>query len=75
MVVAGGDIGYQRSQGVEGRFVAVLQLLIHVLFHQVHGHMARAFDHHLHIVLPGDMGQLAEGLEFCHLRFVVGIRH
>ena len=37
--------------------------------------MAGAFDHHLHIVLPGNVGQLAEGLEFGHLRFVVGIRH
>ena len=61
VVVAGGDIRHQRPKRIEGRFVAVLQLLIHVLFNKVHGHMAGAFDHHLHIVLPGNVGQFAQG--------------
>src|SRR5690606_24800727 len=30
VVVAGGDVGGQRPEGVEGRLVAVLQLLVHV---------------------------------------------
>ena len=35
--------------------------------------MAGAFDHDLAIVLPRDLCQLAEGGQFCQLRFVVGI--
>jgi hypothetical protein len=35
--------------------------------------MAGAFDHHLHVVLPGDLGQFAEGLQFAELGFVVGV--
>ncbi len=35
--------------------------------------MAGAFDHHLHIVLPGDFRQLAESFQFGELRLVAGI--
>ena len=35
--------------------------------------MTRAFDHHLDVVLPGDLGQLAEGFQFAELRFIIGI--
>jgi hypothetical protein len=35
--------------------------------------MAGAFDHDLHVVFPGDLGQFAEGLEFAELGFVVGV--
>ena len=31
------------------------------------------FDHHLHIVLPGDLGQLAQCLELGELRAIAGI--
>src|SRR5690554_2050039 len=73
VIVTGGDVGGQRPQGIERRLVAALQLLVHVLLDQLHGHMAGAFDHGLHIVLPGQSGQLAEGLEFAELGRVVGI--
>ena len=35
--------------------------------------MAGAFDHDLHVVLPGLAGELAEGLELCELRLVGGV--
>jgi hypothetical protein len=35
--------------------------------------MAGALDHHLHVVLPGDLGQLAQGFQFAQLRLVVGV--
>jgi hypothetical protein len=50
VVVARRDVGDQRSQRVERRFVAVLELFVHVAL-IVHRHVARAFDHHLHVVL------------------------
>ncbi|MNH25985.1 hypothetical protein D3C79_860130 [compost metagenome] len=73
VVVARGDIGGQRAEGVERRLVAALQLLVHVLLDQLHRHVARAFDHALHVVLPGDLGQLAKGFQLTELRSVVGI--
>jgi hypothetical protein len=36
-------------------------------------HVARAFDHHLHVVLPGAAGEFAEGLELGELRLVGGV--
>jgi hypothetical protein len=73
VVVARRDVGGQRAQGVEGRFAAEAQLLVHVELDHVHRHVAGAFDHHLHVVLPGDLGQFAEGFQFAHLRRVVGV--
>ena len=35
--------------------------------------MAGALDHHLHAVLPGDLGQLAQGLQLGELGRVVGV--
>ena len=73
VVVAGRDIGRQRAERIERRFVTFLQLFLHVLLDQVHRHMAGTFDHHLHIVLPGDLRQFAQRFEFGKLCFVVGV--
>ena len=73
VIVAGGDVRRQRPQGVKRRLSATLQLLLHVLLDQLHRHMAGAFYHHLHIVLPGHAGQLPQGLQFRELRRVVGV--
>jgi hypothetical protein len=72
VVVARGDVDGQRAQGIERRLVAVLELLGHVGLDHVHGHMAGAFDHGLHLVLPGDR-QLAQGAQLGKLGFVVGV--
>ena len=73
VVVAGRDVGGQRARGIERRLAAVFQLLVHVLLDHVHRHMAGAFDHGLHVVLPGDLGQFAQGFQFAELRRVVGV--
>ena len=73
MVVSRRDIGGERPERVEGRLAAGLQLLGHVDLDLVHGDMARPLDHHLAVVLPGDLGQLAERFEFGELRAVVGV--
>ena len=73
MVVARSGIGGQRSQGVERRVVAhgLLQLDVHA--HGVERHVARALDHHLHVLGPGALGQLAQGHELGKLCGVVGV--
>ena len=73
VVVAGGHVGGQGSERVEGRFVAPLQLLVHVLLDHVHGHMARALVHHLHAHFPRAVGQAALRFEFGELRLIVGV--
>ena len=73
VVVAGGDVGHQRAQGVERRLVAELLFLVHLLLDLVQRDVAGAFDHDLHVVLPGFLGQLAERLEFGELGFVAGV--
>ena len=73
MVVARRHIGGEGAEGVERGLVAQGQLLLHILLYQVHGHMAGAFDHGLHIVPPGDFGEFAQGLQLAELGGVVGI--
>ncbi len=75
VVVARGNIQGQRAQGIERRLVAMLDLLVHVFLDHVHGHMAGAFDHYLHVVLPGDLGELAQGAQLGELGLVVGVGH
>ena len=73
VVVAGSDVGDQRSQRVERSFGAELDFFLDLLLDLVHGDVAGTFDHHLHVVLPGFLGQLAEGLQFGELGFVAGV--
>ncbi len=73
VVVAGGDVDGQRPERVERRLVAGLELLGHVGLDHVHGHVAGALDHGLHIVLPGHLGQLAQRAQLGELRLVVGV--
>ena len=74
VVVTGRDVGRKGTQRVEGRFVAMLQLEVHVLFDEVHGDVAGAFDHDLDVVFPGDLRQFTERFEFGELGFVVRVR-
>ena len=73
VIVTGCDVGRQRPQCVERGLASMGQLLIHVLFDLVHRDVARPFDHDLAVMLPGNLGQLAQRLEFCELRGVVGV--
>src|SRR5690606_8351566 len=73
VVIARGNIRGQRAEGVEWGFVTALQLFVHVLFDQMHGHVARAFDHALNVMLPGDFGELSQGFQFAELGGIVGI--
>ena len=73
VVIARSDIGGQRPQGIEGCLIAALQLLVHVFLDQLHGHMAGAFDHALHVMLPGNLGQLAQSFQLTELGRIIGI--
>ena len=59
MVVARRDVGRQRPQRVERRFVAPLELFGHVLGNHMHRHVARTFAHHLHSARPSALRQFA----------------
>ncbi len=65
--------GGERSERVERRFAAPLELLGHVFLDHVHGHVARAFVHHLNAFGPRAAGEFALHFEFAELRFVVGV--
>ena len=73
MVIARRNIGGQRAKRVERGFVAPVELLVHILFDQLHRHMARPLNHHLHIMFPSDLRQLAKGFQLAQLRRVIGI--
>lgn len=61
MVVAGGDVGSEGAEGVEGGFVAPVELFFHIFFDHVKGYMAGSFVHDLHVVFPGALGEFALG--------------
>ncbi len=73
MVVARRNVGRQRTERVERRFVTLLQLLFHIDLDHVHRHVTGAFDHDLDVVLPGDLRELAQRFEFGKLAFVVRV--
>ena len=73
VVIAGGDVGGEGSEGVEGGLVAPLELLGHVFLDQVHGDVAGAFVHDLHAFGPGALRELALHLELAELGLVIGI--
>ena len=73
VVVAGGDVGDQRSKHIEGGTHADGLLHLHVGSDLIHGHMAGAFHHDLHVLLPGALGQLAQAHQLFNLAHVGGI--
>ena len=73
VVIARGDVGRERTQGVEGGLMAPFQLLGHVLLDHVHGHMSGSLVHHLNAMLPGALGEFTLDLQLSELRVVVGI--
>ena len=73
VVVARRNVGDERSQRIERRLAAFAQLLVHVGLDLVHGHMARPLDHDLAALVPGDLGEFAQGLQFGELGGIVGV--
>ena len=73
VVVAGRDVGSERSERVERRFAAPLELLGHVFLDHVHGHVTRPFIHHLHAFGPRALREFALHFEFAELRLIVRI--
>src|SRR5271157_3586930 len=73
VVIARSYIGDERPQRVERSLVAKLDFFFHLLLDLVHGDVAGAFDHDLHVMLPGLFRQLAESLQFGELSFVAGV--
>ena len=73
VVVAGGDVGDEGSQHIEGCTHADALLDFHVGGDLIQRHMAGAFDHDLHVVGPGALGQLAQTDQLLDLADVGGI--
>ena len=74
VVVSRGNVGGQRSERVERRLVTHLQLPVHVLLDEVQGNVPGPLDHHLHVVVPRDLRQLAQRLQLGELGIVIGVR-
>ena len=73
VVVAGGDVGGERPESVEGGLVAPFELLGHVFLDHVHGDVSGAFVHDLDAFGPGALGEFALHFEFAELGFVIGV--
>src|SRR5213075_2773367 len=52
VIVAGRDVGGERAESVERRFVAPLELFLHIFLDHVHRDVTRTFVHHLHVLCP-----------------------
>ena len=73
VVVTRRDVGGEWSEGVEGGFVAPLDLLLHVFLNEVHGNVAGAFVHDLASFFPSAGGEFALDFELGELGVVVGV--
>src|SRR5579884_1902666 len=74
VIVPRRDVGNERPERVERRFFTDLELLVHVLFDEVHWNVSGAFDHDLHVVSPRNIRELAQRFELGELRRIVRIR-
>ena len=72
-LVAGGYVGDDGAEGVEGGIVAFLYLPLHVLGYLVHGHVAGTFDESLYVLCPRPLYQLAHGVQLGELGGVIGV--
>ena len=75
MVVAGGDVGGEWTERVEGSLVAPFELLGHVLLDHVHRDMAGTLIHDLDALGPGALGKFALDFQLAELGLVVRIGH
>ena len=74
VVITGSDISNQWAQGIERRLVTITQLLVDIFLHHLQWHMARALNHHLYIMFPGDFCELTQGFQFAELGCIISIR-
>ena len=73
VIVSRSDIGREWPQRIKGRFVAPLNLLLHVFLNQMHGHMTGPLIHHLATFGPSSFGQLPLNFQFRQLCVVVRV--
>ena len=62
VVVSRCDVGDQRAQRVERRFVAEFVFFLDLFLDLIERNVARPFDHGLNVVLPGFFGQFTKSL-------------
>ena len=73
VVVAGEDVGHQRTEHVERRVVADPLLQLHVERDLIERHVARSLDHRLHAGIAGAVHELAQRMQLGELRRVGGV--
>jgi hypothetical protein len=64
VVISGSDVRRERAERVEGGFSALAKLLVHVHLDLVHRHMAGSLDHDLAALIPCDLCEFAQRLQF-----------
>ena len=73
MVISRGNIGYQRSQDIEGSALAERFLQPDILGNLVEGDMTRPLDHHLDLGFPTTGRQFSQKDQFLNLGAICGI--
>lgn len=73
VVVAGCDVGHERTEGVKRCLVALLDLTVHVFADFVHRDVAGPLYERLHVLGPRALHEFAHRVKFGKLRTVVGV--
>ncbi len=73
MVVAGGDVGNERTEGVEWSLVTVVELSLHILLNLLQRHMTRTLDKCLYVFVPGTCYEFTHRVEFGKLSRIIGV--
>ena len=73
VVVTGGDVRHERSEGVERGFVTPFLFQSHILPDFLHRHVSRSLDDHLHVMLGGHPGQFSQRFQLGKLGLVVRV--
>jgi len=67
VIVARCEIRHQRAERVERRFLADFHFFINLKFDLIHRDVARTFDHHLYVIFPRNLRELAERFQLSEL--------
>ena len=70
VIIARSNVGYQRTEDIEGSAHTDALLYLHVCGYLIQGHMTGTFHHDLYIMIPGTFGQFSQTDKLLDLTYI-----
>ena len=70
VIITRSNVGYQRTEDIEGSAHTDALLYLHVCGYLIQGHMTGTFHHDLYIMIPGTFGQFSQTDKLLDLTYI-----